>query len=611
MRASVAALSSAPASSARATPSRAGHAGRRRQRSARPERARRRRCSSSALGLAVDAEQLQHRRQPHVELVAAEQRPALRDDVPPDGHAALDRVGDPLRVERRGDAAHEHVGGPGRVQDVALPGRARPDHRDHVIVAGDGDARRRAPRAARRRRARPACRRRRARRGSRPARRARPAPRATRRGRRSDEHAGARGQRQLGDVGGAERARHPLGHAEPAHRLRGAGRARAASASLLSVHSAEAGTPVSAAKRRRAERRTRSRAPRRPRGRRATRSPARPARRAGRAARRSRPCRRRRRPPRRPAGESASARAATAIAVRATPCGIDLGAGRDRRPRRPLAGLAELLARRRRARAPCSTSCRRRCRGAAAASLARWRRRSRAGPPCDGARRRRGSCRRSAAGRPTASFHSERPAMKPSAPPAIDARSWSQNASWSTPGREHGPRDVDRVGHAPAPLLAARVLELEHLRAALLQEHGAVDDEVLLARGELLGALVVEAVGHQLHHAQQVGAARSPRARRGPCRRCSRRGPRGRRAGTPSPWPRWRRAPARRRRRGPGISPERRSPSSSSWPSASIRTISPTSRGQHVGVDDVRAATRRGRAGSRWRRGRRCRRGRT
>ena len=210
-------------------------------------------------------------------------------------------------------------------------------------------------------------------------------------------------------------------------------------------------------------------------------------------------------------------------------------------------------------------------------------------------------------GRPTASFHSERPAMKPSAPPSIDVAQLVAERLVVDAGREHRPRHVDRVGHAPAPARAARVLELEDLRAALLQEDRAVDDEVLLAGGELLRALVVEPVGHQLHHAEQVGARGSPRAPPAPCRRCSRRGPRGRRAGTPSPSPRWRPAPARPRRRGPG--------------SARTGAARPRPRGRRprcgrAGPRHARArrgrrcrgATRRGRAAWRWRRARPCRR---
>ncbi len=45
-----------------------------------------------------------------------------------------------------------------------------------------------------------------------------------------------------------------------------------------------------------------------------------------------------------PAGESPSAREATAHAVRVIATRIQLGPGRNRRPRRPFAGLAELLA---------------------------------------------------------------------------------------------------------------------------------------------------------------------------------------------------------------------------------------------------------------------------
>src|SRR5439155_2140630 len=41
--------------------------------------------------------------------------------------------------------------------------------------------------------------------------------------------------------------------------------------------------------------------------------------------------------------------------------------------------------------------------------------------------------RRSGSGSPTASFQSERPAMKPLAPPSMADRSCSQNARWSTP----------------------------------------------------------------------------------------------------------------------------------------------------------------------------------
>ena len=115
--------------------------------------------------------------------------------------------------------------------------------------------------------------------------------------------------------------------------------------------------------------------------------------------------------------------------------------------------------------------------------------------------------RRPSGGVPTASFHSERPAMKPSAPPSIASRSWAQNASWSTPADStaHGTSSASVTRRQPSG--AARILELEQLGPALLQQHGALDDEVLLARGELLGRLVVRAVGHELHHAQQVGAA--------------------------------------------------------------------------------------------------------
>ena len=164
---------------------------------------------------------LQHRRERHVELVAAEQRPALREHMPADRHAVADRVGDLLALERLPDAAHEHVRRPRRVQDVAVARRPRPDRRRHVIVPGDGDdgAARRGQRVADapQRRARRDQLGDEALRHAEPGQRLRPPLGIAQR-----EHPGPRGQRQLRDVRSAERARDPLGHAEPAHRGGGA-----------------------------------------------------------------------------------------------------------------------------------------------------------------------------------------------------------------------------------------------------------------------------------------------------------------------------------------------------------------------------------------------------
>ena len=357
LRASVAALRSAPASSAaRQTWARA-HAGRdavqrhrRRvadafeaQRSLARGELRGRGVERVELGLAVDAEQLEHRRQRHVELVAAQQRPAVGDDMPSDRHAVGDGVDDPLGLERFADAADEHVGRPGGVQDIALRGRSRTDRRGQMIVTGHGDDG--APRAAgaRRRRGRSACPRARARPGTPRAPRARPARPATRRGRaarasRSATPATARPRRRRPASGRPtpearasaprsrrrERGSAASGACSACTAARPAGRsaqrtggapsslsmARASSAPRSSCHAIagptgsprrSSSTPVSA-------------------------MPAIPT-----AATT-------------PAGESPSAREATGARRARDRDGIQLGAGRNRRPRRPFAGLAELLA---------------------------------------------------------------------------------------------------------------------------------------------------------------------------------------------------------------------------------------------------------------------------
>src|SRR5439155_19216696 len=56
-------------------------------------------------------------------------------------------------------------------------------------------------------------------------------------------------------------------------------------------------------------------------------------------------------------------------------------------------------------------------------------------------------------------------------------------------------------------LRAARVLELEDPRTALLEQDGALAHEVRLAGRERLGRLVVEAVGHELDDTEQAGLA--------------------------------------------------------------------------------------------------------
>ena len=107
---------------------------------------------------------------------------------------------------------------------------------------------------------------------------------------------------------------------------------------------------------------------------------------------------------------------------------IELGPGRHRGPRRPRAGLAQLLPVRVEherlaiGRADIEAEQQLRHRYPAASTIARSSSMRARPTPLR-------NSRRSAEGRPTASFHSERPAMNPSAPPSMASRSCPQNAS--------------------------------------------------------------------------------------------------------------------------------------------------------------------------------------
>ena len=116
--------------------------------------------------------------------------------------------------------------------------------------------------------------------------------------------------------------------------------------------------------------------------------------------------------------------------------------------------------------------------------------------------------RRSAAGSPTHSFHSDRPGDEPGGPGGARRRELRAELLVADPGGEHRPRHAERRRDRLAPGGRARVLELEQLRPRRLEQHGALPHELAVARGERGLGLVVEPVGHRLDHARQpVGAA--------------------------------------------------------------------------------------------------------
>ena len=218
-------------------------------------------------------------------------------------------------------------------------------------------------------------------------------------------------------------------------------------------------------------------------------------------------------------------------------------------------------------------------------------------------------CRRSA-GRAADGLLPQRAPGDEAVRPAVHRR---RGAGRRTPrGRRRPrapPRDVDRVGHAPAPAALPGYSSLRTFEPHSCRKHRAVDDEVLLAGGELLRALVVEPVGHQLHDAEQVGARavleRRPHHAGGVAVEVLAVGAQEHHH-------------LRRRRRPRAARPRRRGPGSAPTGAARPRPRGRRPRSGRAGRRRARArrgrrwraATRRGRAASRWRRARPCRRGR-
>ena len=94
--------------------------------------------------------------------------------------------------------------------------------------------------------------------------------------------------------------------------------------------------------------------------------------------------------------------------------------------------------------------------------------------------------------------------MKPDAPPARAARSWPVNVSWSTPAESSAQGTPTASVTARQACLAARILELQVAGAALLEQDGALPDQLRTAPPVLLLRLVHQPEHQPLDDGQQV-----------------------------------------------------------------------------------------------------------